>query len=64
MRQIDEIHDAEHQRQPGCQQKQQQAELQSVQRLFDNDQHVSLKLKAPTKQRQRNSTAARFLLGA
>ncbi len=33
MRQIDEVHDAEHQRQAGCQQKQQYAELQSVQEL-------------------------------
>jgi hypothetical protein len=38
VRQIDEIHDAEHQRQAGCQQKQQQAELQAVQRLFDENQ--------------------------
>ena len=40
MRQIDEIHDAEHQRQSRRQQEQQQAELQSVQRLFDEDQHA------------------------
>ena len=39
MRQIDEVHDAEHQRQPRRQQKQQQAELQSVQELFDDKQH-------------------------
>jgi len=41
VRQIDEIHDAEHQRQPGRQQEQQQAELQPVQRLFDENQHGS-----------------------
>src|SRR3954449_431080 len=39
VRQIDEIHDAEHQRQSRRQQKQQQAELQSVQELFDDKQH-------------------------
>ena len=39
MRQIDEVHDAEHQRQSRRQQKQQQAELQSVQELFDDKQH-------------------------
>ena len=39
MRQIDEVHDAEHQRQPRRQQKQQQAELQPVQELFDDKQH-------------------------
>ena len=44
MRQIDEIHDAEHQRQAGRQQEQQQAELQAVQRLFYEDEHESLKL--------------------
>ena len=42
VRQIDEIHDAEHQRQAGCQQEQQQAELQAVQRLFYEDEHESL----------------------
>ncbi len=36
MRQIDEVHDAEHQRQSRRQQKQQQPELQSVQELFDD----------------------------
>jgi hypothetical protein len=41
VRQIDEIHDAEHQRQPSRQQEQQQAELQPVQRLFDENQHGS-----------------------
>ena len=39
MRQVDEVHDAEHQRQPRRQQEQQQAELQSVQELFDDKQH-------------------------
>ena len=39
MRQIDEVHDAEHQRQSRRQQKQQQAELQSVQELFDDEKH-------------------------
>ena len=39
MRQIDEVHDAEHQRQSRRQQEQQQAELQSVQELFDDKQH-------------------------
>ncbi len=42
MRQIDEVHDAEHQRQTRRQQKQQQAELQSVQELFDDKQHGQL----------------------
>ena len=39
VRQIDEVHDAEHQRQSGREQEQQQAELQSVQDLFDDEQH-------------------------
>ena len=42
MRQIDEVHDAEHQRQSRRQQEQQQAELQSVQELFDDKQHGSV----------------------
>jgi hypothetical protein len=29
---------------PACQQEQQQAELQAVQRLFDEDEHESLRL--------------------
>ena len=41
MRQIDQFHNAEHQRQSRRQQKQQQAELQSVQELFDDKQHGS-----------------------
>src|SRR6185437_3480313 len=41
MRQVDEVHDAEHQRQPRRQQEQQQPELQSIQDLFDNEQHRS-----------------------
>ena len=43
MRQIDEVHDAEHQRQSRRQQEQQQAELQSVQELFDDEQHGSFR---------------------
>jgi hypothetical protein len=39
VRQVDEIHDPEHQRQSRRQQKQQQPELQSVQKLFDDEQH-------------------------
>ncbi|BBO09586.1 hypothetical protein TM102_10560 [Bradyrhizobium sp. TM102] len=39
MREVDEIHDAEHQRQAGGEQEQQQAELQPVQELFDDKQH-------------------------
>ncbi len=39
MGEVDEIHDAEHQRQPRRQQEQQQTELQSVEQLFDEDQH-------------------------
>jgi hypothetical protein len=41
MRQIDKVHDAEHQRQARRQQEQQQPELQSVQKLFDDKQHES-----------------------
>ena len=39
MRKIDEIHDAEDECQTGCEQKQQQTELQPVQELFDDKQH-------------------------
>ena len=42
MREIDQVHDAEHQRQSRRQQEQQQAELQSVQELFDDEQHGPL----------------------
>ena len=39
VREIDEVHDAEHQRQPRRQQEQQQPELQAVQELFDDEEH-------------------------
>ncbi len=39
MRQVDEVHDAEHQRQPGGQQKQQHAQLHAVEALLDEIQH-------------------------
>jgi hypothetical protein len=42
MRQIDEIHDTENQRQSRGKQKQQQPELQPVQELFDDKQHVNI----------------------
>ena len=35
MRQVDHVHDAEHERQPGGEQEQHQPELQAVQRLFE-----------------------------
>ena len=35
VRQVDQVHDAEDQRQPGRKQEQQQPELQTVQALFD-----------------------------
>src|ERR1700712_5539611 len=57
MRQIDEIHDAEHQRQTRRQQEQQQTELQSVQKLFDDQQHKPHH-SAARKQRQRAGAAA------
>src|SRR6266478_711696 len=40
-RQIDEIHDAEHQRQSSRQQEQQEPELQPIQDLFDDEEHGS-----------------------
>ena len=43
VRQVDEVHDAEHQRQSGGEQEQQQAELQSVQDLFDDEEHATSK---------------------
>ena len=39
VRQVNQVHDPEHQRQSGRQQKQQQPELQPVQELFDDKQH-------------------------
>ncbi len=39
MRQIDEVHDAEDQRQAGGEQEQQQTELQAVQTLFEEEEH-------------------------
>ena len=62
VREIDEVHDAEHQRQPCRQQEQQQAELQAVQRLFDDDQHEPL-TRAVTKQRQRDPRRRLFVIG-
>ena len=47
VRQIDEIHDAEHERQAGGKQEQQQAELQAVQALFDKQQHGLRCARAP-----------------
>ena len=47
VRQVDEIHDPEHQRQPGRKQEQQQPELQAVQALFDEQQH-GCALKSPS----------------
>jgi hypothetical protein len=63
MRQIDEVHDAENERQSRRQQKQQQTELQSVQELFDDKQHgyfeTGLKIeRRKRKQRQRVSAPA------
>ncbi len=42
VRQIDQVHDAEDQRQPGRQQEQQQAELQAVQALLREQRHRPL----------------------
>jgi hypothetical protein len=39
MRQIDQIHDPEDQRESGRQQKQQHAQLHAVETLFDEIQH-------------------------
>jgi len=39
MRQVHQIHDAEHECQPGRQQEQQQAELKPVQALLDEKRH-------------------------
>ncbi len=49
MRQVHQIHDAEHQRQSRREQKQQQAELQSVQALFDEKRHDALNMQLPYK---------------
>ena len=51
---IDEIHDAEDERQPGGEQEQQQAELQAVQALFDQEQHQwSVRSRASEARRQK-----------
>jgi len=42
VRQVDEVHDAEHQREASCEQEEQQAELQAVQQLFDDEIHGSI----------------------
>ena len=39
VRQVDEVHDAEHQRQSGSEQEQQEPELQPVQELLEEEQH-------------------------
>ncbi len=41
VRQVDEIHDPEHQRQPRGEQEQQEPELQAIQDLFDDEKHQS-----------------------
>src|SRR6202030_3466000 len=43
MGEVDEVHDAEHEREPRRQQEQQEAELQPVQELFDDKQHGDIK---------------------
>ncbi len=40
VRQVDEVHDAEHQRQPGGHQEQHDAELQAVQQLLEDEDQV------------------------
>ena len=40
MRQIDQVHDAEDERQPGGDQEQHDAELKAIQELFDQEQEV------------------------
>jgi uncharacterized DUF497 family protein len=39
MREVDQVHNAEDQRQAGGEQEQQQPELQTVQALFDEEKH-------------------------
>jgi hypothetical protein len=39
--QIDQVHNAEHERQSRRQQEQQQAELKAVESLFDKERHLS-----------------------
>ena len=58
VRQIDEIHDPENQRQSGRQQKQQQTELQPVQKLFDEKQHHSPLSARPARLLMKSRTAA------
>ena len=43
MGQVDDLHDAEDQRQPGRHQKEGDAELQAVQELF-NDENIAMRL--------------------
>ena len=46
VRQVDQIHDAEDQRQPGGQQKQQHSELHAVETLLDEVEHLFVTLRA------------------
>ena len=61
VRQIDQVHDAEDQRQAGRQQEQQQPELQAVQALFQKQQHNSWtreKTRASSTKQQNRTAAA------
>jgi hypothetical protein len=64
VREVDEIHDPEHQCQPGRQQEQQQAELQSIQALLDEESHglrPAADLTKLEKQNGRNVSASAVL---
>ena len=57
MRQIDQVHNAEHERQPGGQEKQQHAQLHAVEALLDEIQHG---LKAIGSRRRHPAAAPRM----
>src|SRR5262249_24663798 len=63
VRQIDQVHDAEDQRQPGRQQKQQHAELDAVQGLFDQIKHPVFAQPCDPRPLLRNAAPTRGSLG-
>jgi hypothetical protein len=63
VRQVDQVHDAEHQRQARGQQEQHHAELQPVERLFgDENQFMSKKKGAVVRALDASSAGYHFIL--
>ena len=58
VRQVDHVHDAEHERQPGREQEQHQAELQAVQRLLEDQDATACRRARARGAREASRTAS------